>query len=192
MIWHASDAADRPGKFCRVHGFHLVNEKGARDRLHRIMAGGCELAVKPAEEALRENGKFARSRGAWDARQSISRRRQKKRRSPKRRPSALPMATQDQGLARQIGGAWGGSSVRQSINAAVRRSFPAVRRIFQEFSGIRAIAPNDNAGAAAGVNNPWKRRRYCRYCWMRVVRRPASPWRSIEYCQARNSSTVSV
>src|SRR5436305_14828217 len=27
---------------------------------------------------------------------------------------------------------------------------------------------------------------------MRVVRRPARPWRSIEYCQARNSSTVSV
>jgi hypothetical protein len=33
---------------------------------------------------------------------------------------------------------------------------------------------------------------YCRYCWIRVVRRPARPWRSIEYCQARNSSTVSV
>ena len=31
-----------------------------------------------------------------------------------------------------------------------------------------------------------------RYCWMRVVRSPARPWRSIEYCQARNSSTVSV
>src|SRR5215467_11405001 len=33
---------------------------------------------------------------------------------------------------------------------------------------------------------------YCRYCWMRVVRKPARPWRSIEYCQARNSSTVRV
>jgi len=31
-----------------------------------------------------------------------------------------------------------------------------------------------------------------RYCWMRVVRKPASPWRSMEYCQDRNSSTVSV
>src|SRR5262245_36540465 len=31
-----------------------------------------------------------------------------------------------------------------------------------------------------------------RYCWMRVVRRPARPCRSIEYCQERNSSTVSV
>ena len=31
-----------------------------------------------------------------------------------------------------------------------------------------------------------------RYCWMRVVRSPARPWRSIEYCQERNSSTVSV
>jgi hypothetical protein len=33
---------------------------------------------------------------------------------------------------------------------------------------------------------------YCRYCWIRVVRKPARPWRSMEYCQARNSSTVSV
>ena len=33
---------------------------------------------------------------------------------------------------------------------------------------------------------------YWRYCWIRVVRRPARPWRSIEYCHARNSSTVSV
>ena len=33
---------------------------------------------------------------------------------------------------------------------------------------------------------------YCRYCWMRVVRRPARPCWSIEYCQERNSSTVSV
>ena len=31
-----------------------------------------------------------------------------------------------------------------------------------------------------------------RYCWMRVVRRPARPCWSIEYCQERNSSTVSV
>jgi hypothetical protein len=35
-------------------------------------------------------------------------------------------------------------------------------------------------------------RAYWRYCWIRVVRSPARPWRSIEYCQARNSSTVSV
>src|SRR5271163_3927298 len=33
---------------------------------------------------------------------------------------------------------------------------------------------------------------YWRYCWMRVVRSPARPCWSIEYCQARNSSTVSV
>src|SRR5262249_35867039 len=33
---------------------------------------------------------------------------------------------------------------------------------------------------------------YCRYCWMRVVRRPARPCWSMEYCQERNSSTVSV
>src|SRR5215831_13928702 len=33
---------------------------------------------------------------------------------------------------------------------------------------------------------------YCRYCWMRVVRSPARPCWSIEYCQERNSSTVSV
>ena len=192
MIWHASDAADRPGKFCRVHGFHLVNEKGARDRLHRIMAGGCELAVKPAEEALRENGKFARSRGAWDARQSISRRRPKKEKVAKT-ATFCPAYGHTGSRPRQTDwGGMGGSSVRQSINAAVGRSFPGARRIFREFSRIRAIAPNDNAGAAAGVNNPWKRRRYCRYCWIRVVRRPARPCRSIEYCQARNSSTVRV
>jgi hypothetical protein len=34
-------------------------------------------------------------------------------------------------------------------------------------------------------------RAHWRYCWMRVVRKPAKPWRSIEYCQARNSSTES-
>ena len=34
--------------------------------------------------------------------------------------------------------------------------------------------------------------RYSRYCWMRVVRSPASPCWSMEYCQDRNSSTVSV
>ena len=33
---------------------------------------------------------------------------------------------------------------------------------------------------------------YCRYCWMRVVRRPARPCWSMEYCQDRNSSTVRV
>ena len=33
---------------------------------------------------------------------------------------------------------------------------------------------------------------YWRYCWMRVVRRPARPCWSMEYCQDRNSSTVSV
>jgi len=35
-------------------------------------------------------------------------------------------------------------------------------------------------------------RPYCRYCWMRVVRRPARPNWSIDICQLRNSSTVSV
>src|SRR5688572_5817703 len=34
--------------------------------------------------------------------------------------------------------------------------------------------------------------RYWRYCWMRVVRSPARPCCSIEYCHDRNSSTVSV
>ena len=33
---------------------------------------------------------------------------------------------------------------------------------------------------------------YCRYCWMRVVRRPGRPNWSIDTCQLRNSSTVSV
>jgi NAD(P)-dependent dehydrogenase (short-subunit alcohol dehydrogenase family) len=35
-------------------------------------------------------------------------------------------------------------------------------------------------------------RAYCRYCCMRVVRSPAKPYWSIETCQLRNSSTVSV
>src|SRR5215471_8424480 len=35
-------------------------------------------------------------------------------------------------------------------------------------------------------------RGYCRYCWMRVVRNPARPCWSMEYCQDRNSSTVRV
>lgn len=33
---------------------------------------------------------------------------------------------------------------------------------------------------------------HCLYCWTRVARRPASPWRSMERCQLKNSSTVSV
>jgi hypothetical protein len=33
---------------------------------------------------------------------------------------------------------------------------------------------------------------FCRYCWVRVERRPARPCSSIECCQERNSSTVSV
>src|ERR1700730_3679783 len=50
---------------------------------------------------------------------------QKKRRSPKRRPSALPMATQDQGLAGQIGGAWGGHlSDKPPTRLADSRSWP--------------------------------------------------------------------
>src|SRR5262245_13028857 len=36
------------------------------------------------------------------------------------------------------------------------------------------------------------RKDYWRYCWMRVVRNPARPCWSIEACQERNSSTVSV
>ena len=32
----------------------------------------------------------------------------------------------------------------------------------------------------------------CRYCWIRVVRRPASPYSSIDACQDRNSSVVSL
>src|ERR1700756_3740524 len=37
-----------------------------------------------------------------------------------------------------------------------------------------------------------RERPYWRYCWMRVVRNPARPCWSIEYCQDRNSSTVRV
>jgi hypothetical protein len=33
---------------------------------------------------------------------------------------------------------------------------------------------------------------YWRYCWMRVVRRPAKPCWSMDSCQLRNSSVVSV
>ena len=33
---------------------------------------------------------------------------------------------------------------------------------------------------------------FCRYCWVQVERRPARPCWSIECCQERNSSTVSV
>src|SRR5262249_52502751 len=56
-----------------------------------------------------------------------------------------------------------------------------------------AHARNDNAGAGAGVGESLGvAGRYCRYCWMRVVRRPARPWRAIEYCQATKSSTVRV
>jgi hypothetical protein len=32
----------------------------------------------------------------------------------------------------------------------------------------------------------------CLYCWIRVVRRPARPYSSIDACQDKNSSTVSL
>ena len=56
-----------------------------------------------------------------------------------------------------------------------------------------ATGANENAGhSGPALNFSETMVGYCRYCWMRVVRRPARPCWSIEYCQERNSSTVSV
>src|SRR5690242_7628537 len=68
-----------------------------------------------------ENG-VARAASAWErfSGRAWLRGAHKKRRSPKRRPSALPMATQDQGAAGQIGGAWG---LRPTLINADRRAW---------------------------------------------------------------------
>src|SRR4029077_9914044 len=58
-------------------------------------------------------------------------------------------------------GGHGGSSVRQITNAAFGRRFLPARRIFREFRAIPPVAPNDDAGEAAGVGKLRKRRRYC-------------------------------
>ena len=58
---------------------------------------------------------------------------------------------------------------------------------------VNGVRKNKTPAIAAGVcRNRSTKARYCRYCWMRVVRSPARPCRSIEYCQDRNSSTVRV
>jgi hypothetical protein len=59
MMSHASDEMSDPASFAGFMVSIWLMKRRARGRLHRIMAGGCELAVKLAEEALRAVGKFA-------------------------------------------------------------------------------------------------------------------------------------
>ena len=88
---------------------------------------------------------------------------------------ALPMATQDQGAAGQIWGGMGG--IRPDVTPTRRSPIgvPAHCPLFFAKIVVPPDTPNDNAGAGAGVGQPWEARPYCRYCWMRVVRRPARP-----------------
>jgi paraquat-inducible protein A len=51
---------------------------------------------------------------------------------------------------------------------------------------LRPTCWNDRAGVQPPAGPQW------RYCWMRVVRRPARPYSSIDACQERNSSVVSL
>src|ERR1700730_12058755 len=83
-----------------------------------------------------------------------------------------------------------------SCHAALIARNPLVRHRYgrtamDDEQALRGAAKK-SAGLAAGalISSMWNA--YCRYCWMRVVRRPASPCWSIEYCHDRNSSTVSV
>jgi hypothetical protein len=74
------------------------------------------------------------------------------------------------------------------VNAALTDRFFDERSITRVGEMVMKRSAGESAGAAKSNNAEF----YWRYCWMRVVRSPASPWRSIEYCQAKNSSTVSV
>ena len=68
-----------------------------------------------------------------------------------------------------------------------------VRRVDQ-FKSISKQLNTATPAPGAGVVRHDRRKSgaYWRYCWMRVVRRPARPCWSIEYCHDKNSSTVSV
>jgi len=59
MMSHASDEMSDPASFAGLMVSIWLMNCGARGRIPRKMAGGCELAVKLAEEALRADGKFA-------------------------------------------------------------------------------------------------------------------------------------
>jgi hypothetical protein len=75
-------------------------------------------------------------------------------------------------------GAKGGTSSRSCRRRYVAGPGPVTRRLSFRQTVYRGRP-------AAGERDP-------RYRCVRVLRSPARPWRSIEYCQARNSSTVSV
>src|SRR5690242_16608565 len=102
-----------------------------------------------------ENG-VARAASAWErfSGRAWLRGAHKKRRSPKRRPSALPMATQDQGAAGQTGGAWG---LRPTwINADRRAWFRRPCEYFRNAtarSTRRSVsdAPDDATGDRASI-----------------------------------------
>lgn len=61
------------------------------------------------------------------------------------------------------------------------------------FRRRRPGLPDMRKGTVPGTV-PFKLLARCqwRYCWIRVVRNPASPYSSMEACQDRNSSTVSL
>jgi len=88
--------------------------------------------------------------------------------------------------------------LRQGIQAAIWRTAlghagasPSRRTRRRPLHRARGGKPK--ASEAPGRSDPSRRRAfYWRYCWMRVVRRPARPNWSIDICQLRNSSTVSV
>jgi len=65
---------------------------------------------------------------------------------------------------------------------------------YHRYTYTKRLSPNAKAKAFAPALETLKllRLNYWRYCWMRVVRRPARPCFSIERCQPRYSSTVSV
>src|SRR5271169_5143526 len=74
------------------------------------------------------------------------------------------------------------------LGAGQRPLGQRVTSMMQKTSAPSAAGAGEGQDQAVAVDGEV----YWRYCWMWVVRRPARPWRSIEYCQARNSSTVSV
>ena len=85
----------------------------------------------------------------------------------------------------------GAARAREIAAPAQARNAAGAPRLKREARSLRVRAGDRRATESGGraerrLIDQW------RYCWMRVVRRPARPCWSIETCQDRNSSTVRV
>ena len=117
-VSHASDASVRPGKFCRVHGFHLVNENrpggparsnndpADASRTRRRRRGRGPLAPNAMDRSARRG-----LRGSLIEHRKLSRRRPKKEKVAKTATFCPAYGHTGSRLCRTDWGGHGGSSV---------------------------------------------------------------------------------